>query len=124
MAKDITKQLGKVLTDYGQEVKDAVAAEIEAIAKEGVDELRGTSPQGATGNYAKDWKVNKLGSLDRRRSRAVIYNATEYRLTHLLEKGHATRNGGRTRAQPHIKPVEDRIINGLPARIEQKIKGG
>lgn len=124
MTKDITKQLTKVLTDYGQEIKDAVAEEIYAIAQRGANELKSTSPKGSTSEYAKDWKVNKIGGLDRRRSRALIYNATEYRLTHLLEKGHATREGGRTRAQPHIKPVEEQIIKELPGIIEQKIKGG
>ena len=50
-----------------------------------------------------------------------VYNEKYYRLTHLLEYGHATRNGGRTKSQPHIIWVEEEasesLINGLSDAI-------
>lgn len=123
MKKGLTKQLEKQLTMFSEEVRVAVRDEIMLVAKEGADELKETSPK-LMGNYAKGWRVNKIGTLDRRATRALIYNGPDYHLTHLLEKGHATRNGKMTKAQPHIKPVEERIIRELPKRIESKIKGG
>ena len=123
MKKDLTKQLETQLTMFSDRVKSVVGEEIMRIAKEGAETLAQTSPK-HMGNYAKGWRVNQIGTLNRRLTRAVIYNATDYQLTHLLENGHATRNGGRTAAQPHIKPVEEQISRELPARIEQKIKGG
>ena len=66
------------------------------------------------GKYAKNWrfKKNSKGSF-------VIYNADPtYRLTHLLEHGHVLRNGGRSKAIPHIKPVEEKIKE----KFEQRIK--
>ena len=58
-----------------------------------------------TGQYKKGWAVKKqketANSLE-----LVVHNKKHYQLTHLLEKGHAKRGGGRVRAFPHIAPAE------------------
>lgn len=54
-----------------------------------------------TGKYKDSWSVDVSGSSVKRYK---IYNK-EYRLTHLLEFGHATRNGGRTAPMPHLAPA-------------------
>ena len=58
-----------------------------------------------TGQYKKGWAVKKqketANSLE-----LVVHNKKRYQLTHLLEKGHAKRGGGRVRAFPHIAPAE------------------
>lgn len=125
MSETLTKQLNKILTLYGNEIAEAVDGEITTIAKEAVKELKATSPkrQKNGGAYAKSWTSQKEKS-GMYKSRAVVFNKKHYRLTHLLEKGHATRSGGRTKAMPHIKTVEGKIIKELPQRIEKKIKGG
>ena len=45
-------------------------------------------------------------------------------LTHLLEFGHCLRNGGRTRAMPHITPAEEKGIEQLEKQIERSIRNG
>ena len=42
----------------------------------------------------------------------------EYALSHLLEKGHANRGGGRTEASVHIAPEEQKAAEKLAERIE------
>ncbi len=48
----------------------------------------------------------------------------EYRLTHLLEDGHAKRDGGRTKAMPHIQKHEQDAVQEFERRVEEVIKGG
>ncbi|MNW18141.1 hypothetical protein D3C71_2175820 [compost metagenome] len=52
----------------------------------------------------------------------MIYNEKHYRLTHLLEKGHVKRGGGRVAARVHIEPVEERIVAEFEKRVERAIK--
>lgn len=94
---------------------------INDVAKETVKELKATSPrrkgpQG--GQYKKNWAYKKLRE-DSVRSQVVIYEKKpEYRLTHLLEKGHAKRGGGRVDARPHIKKAEEKAIKSIEGRLK------
>lgn len=108
---DFAKAVYKALEEYQEEVTDKVKAEVRVVAKEAVKELKLKSPKDA-GDYAKSWKQSK-----RRESanslRLVVHNKDHYRLTHLLERGHAKRNGGWVEAKPHIAPVEEKVIKQL-----------
>lgn len=53
-----------------------------------------------------------------------IHNKTNYQLTHLLEFGHATKNGSRTKAQPHIRPIEEEYSEKFEDELKIKITGG
>ncbi|KAK9680615.1 hypothetical protein QE152_g38973 [Popillia japonica] len=54
------------------------------------------------------WSVTSQGSFTK--PSFVVHNKKKPGLTHLLENGHALRQGGRARAIPHIKPVEEQCI--------------
>ena len=54
----------------------------------------------------------------------TVYSPSRYMLAHLLEHGHAKRNGGRTRAIPHIAPAEEAGVEQLEREIERGLRYG
>jgi len=112
MADEITR----ALRQYTNEVQEEVDKAAEEVAEDAVGELKQTSPE-RTGRYAKGWtKTKKDGKW-------IIHNKKHYRLTHLLEKGHAKVNGGRVGARVHIAPVEHRAIDDFIERVERAVEG-
>lgn len=116
MAIDLVNQIAKALEDYTDAVTESLEQAKDDISKEAVAELKATSPK-KTGDYAKGWSRKKTAK------GYVVYNRTDYQLTHLLEYGHAKRNGGRTRSIPHIEPVEQTVIQKFTSAAEKAVKG-
>jgi len=81
------------------------------------------------GSYAKSWSI-KNGKKSTDLYSKVAYNKEHYRLTHLLEFGHATRNGKHTKLDkqkktkeiPHIRKTEDKYKERFVQRLEMKIR--
>lgn len=125
MALDlISDQIAKIFDEYDRDMKRKVNNSVDKVAKESVQKLKDTSPK-KTGDYAKGWKIKR----ERGRNGindVTIHNATDYRLTHLLENGHVIRNKkgtyGRTSGRKHIKPVEDYFNSEVVEEIERELE--
>ena len=122
--EELQKELLKYLQEYKEDIEEDVVETVDEITKAAKEELKQTSPRGkGTRNnpYYKGWAV-KLSKRKTGVYHKVIWNKTNYQLTHLLEFGHATRNGGRTRAIPHIRPIEEKYNVEFVDRIKNKIR--
>lgn len=117
----LTKEIAKALEDYEDDISEAVEEVSNKIGKEAVEEIKQKSPK-KRGNYTKGWSLKK-DKLGKNKYSVKIHNKTDYQLTHLLEFGHATRNGGRTKAIPHIKPVEQKYIKEYEKELKRKLGG-
>lgn len=123
-------KMGKVIKDYlenyYEDIENDVIDLTDNITKEAVKDLQNESPKGKGTRdkpYHKGWRRQKVKSgLKNHRYAIKIHNATNYQLTHLLEFGHATRNGGRTKAIPHIRPIEEKYAKEYEKSITTAIR--
>ena len=120
---NLASEIMKALEEFSDFTEEAVDKGVSETADEAVKELRNAHPPGSgkygswDKKYNKGWTVKKT----KRDKTATIHNATDYQLTHLLEKGHALKNGGRTQAFPHIAPVAEKCEDALVKNIQKWI---
>ena len=87
----------------------------EDCANNAAKELKQNSPRD-TGDFAKGWTKKKT------KDGFIVHNRTNYQLTHLLEKGHAKREGGRVPPKVHIAPVEEKNMKAFVEGAKKVIK--
>ena len=111
-----------ILNEYSRDIQDGITAKAIEVAEQGKNELRTTSPK-KTGDYRKGWRVDKKNG--KGYVHTTIYNATDWQLTHLLEKPHLKRDGKTyTKPKVHIAPVEEKCIAEYKKGVEQVIENG
>ena len=118
---ELSKAIENSLKEYKGNVDLVVKASAARTARKTAKSLRATSPK-RTGKYAQSWTstVVKQGIMG---DKAVVYaKKPRYRLTHLLEKGHAKRNGGRVAPKVHIAPAEQEAIRIFEEEIIKGLK--
>lgn len=114
-------EINDILNEYSNDIQEGITKEAQIVTKEAVSELKNTSPR-RTGDYRKGWSVKTTKGKGFVKS--IVHNATDYQLTHLLEKPHLKRNGGLTTPKVHIKPVEEKSKKEYEKQVENIIKNG
>lgn len=114
---NFANEIFRALLDYEEEADNKMQKQIDKKAKE-IQKALKTHPNipVETGDYKKSFKIKKAAQ-GRGYKRVKVYAGNgEHTLTHLLEYGHLTRNGGRTRAFPHWRDAQkmaDELFNEI-----------
>lgn len=116
--QQLDKTFMEVLNAYKNATEATVNRAVRENAKECVTELKNAHPNGSGvyqswDEYNSGWTVMQTKRNKREHVSATVHNAEHYQLTHLLEKGHAKVNGGRTRSFKHIEPVAEKAVENL-----------
>lgn len=117
----LSDEIMKGLIEYKDLVADDVKSIVKKVGNDTKNEIKNNAPK-RTGAYKKSWSV-KITKENSNALTVTVHSKNRYRLTHLLEKGHAKRGGGRTKAIPHIGPAEEKAIKELYDEISRKIGG-
>jgi len=118
---EMAAAINEGLEEYANLSAEGVKSAVKKTSKAVKDQINGSAPV-RTGRYAKSWKV-KTTAESSQSLEQTVYSPNRYMLSHLLEKGHAKRDGGRVRAIPHIAPAEEMGIEMLEGLIEKALKG-
>lgn len=126
--EDIEKELKDYLQNYTEDIQEDVETITNTAIKQAKEELIQTSPRDGIARdkkYYKGWTI-KNGYKTRKKQNKytkVLWNKTNYQLTHLLEFGHAKSDGtGFVKAQPHIRKVEEKYGTKFADLLKNKIR--
>ncbi len=109
----------ELLEEYADMTAETLKTAVDNAGNLAKKEIKATAPV-KTGQYAKSWKAKKTKETATN-YQVTVYSPSRYRLTHLLEHGHAKRNGGRVRAFPHIAPAEEKAEEQLLSELERRL---
>lgn len=111
----------EILQEYGDEATSAMKEAVPQVAKKARDEVKNHAPVGTRkkGYKKQGFKVQKTSETVATLQYEI--GANDYRLAHLLEHGHATVKGGRTKPQPHFKYGDEYVEDNLLKEIEKKL---
>lgn len=117
MAEEIMKGLMEYAELATEDMKEAVKSASQVVQRD----IKMNAPKD-TGAYGKSWTTKKVSETFNK-LHMVVHSKNRYQLAHLLEYGHAKRNGGRVEGKSHIAPAEQRGIRQLQEDIERALRG-
>ena len=121
MARRVTlEQFGaaveKIIDEYADSVYKTGIHSVEQATKQAQREVKANSANIGHGGYSGGWQTQ----VDKSEIAATgyVYNRRPG-LPHLLEKGHAKVNGGRTPARPHVLPAQESVNKVLMDKLKE-----
>lgn len=116
---DMADEIIKGLTEYSELADSAMKKAVRKTATSVKNEISANAPV-KSGRYKKSWTTKKVKE-NSHSLEITVHSKDRYQIAHLLEKGHAKRNGGRVAAIPHIAPAEENGADMLESLIKKEL---
>lgn len=127
---DLVSKISEELTDYQRSVVDkAITEETKKSMKSLVEKTKATAPVGKRTKHYRDnissKVLNKSNSAHGLNYSELWYvKGSDYRLSHLLNNGHALRDGGRFEGTKFITKATDEIETAYLENLKKAIENG
>lgn len=121
---DLGGAIAAELTLYHQDVVDGIDAKSAEAVKTLVKKTKATAPVGARGSFRRNITSKRLTKTRTGSTHVWYVKAPDHRLAHLLAHGHATKNGGRTKANPFLANALAEVLPDYERSIEEVLKNG
>ncbi|MEY8366089.1 HK97 gp10 family phage protein [Anaerovoracaceae bacterium 41-7] len=123
--EDLSDIIARELTQYSKEITDDIKDQAKKSMRKLVNETKLTAPVGKRKHhYKSSIKSRKLSESVRSVTYVWYVDGSDYRLSHLLEDGHVSRNGGRVSGTHFISKAADKITKEFEKAVEEVIKNG
>ena len=122
---ELNEAIEDQLTLYSKNVIDGVKTEAKKSMRKLVKQTKASAPVGKREKHYKDNITSKnLVNTANQVSYLWYVRSPDYRITHLLNDGHATRNGGRYEGTQFLTKAVDDVIPEYEHNVEEVIKNG
>ena len=112
-------EIMKGLNEYSELADAAMKKSVRKAATSVKKEIAANAPK-RSGKYGKSWTTKKTAENSHTLT-MTVHSKDRYQIAHLLENGHALRNGGRVEGIPHIAPAEEHGEEMLTRLIEKEL---
>ncbi len=116
---DMAAEIMKGLNEYAELADASMKKAVRKTANSVKNEISANAPK-KTGRYKKSWAARKTKE-NSHTLEMTVHSKDRYQISHLLENGHALRNGGRVEGIPHIAPAEEHGEEMLTRLIEKEL---
>lgn len=117
--------INQELTIYSREITDKIKTEAKNSMKELVKKTKETAPVGHRQKHYRDNITSRKVREDDRGAEYQWYvDGPDYRLSHLLEKGHALKDGGRVEGTHFIANASEPILAEFERKVEEAVRNG
>lgn len=113
--------LADSLINYTTEIAEEVKKETDRSMRQLVSLTKNDAPE-LTGDYKKSITSKTVHETQFSKTKVWYVKNGEHTLTHLLEDGHALRNGGRAEAHPHIRKNVAVVTEQYEKNVKEIIK--
>ena len=118
---DMSDELLKILLTYKDDITQATKEAVDEVSNGVMNEIKSHITWNDK-KYSRSFELKTI--YDNKRGKYVIWHVKDgmYRLTHLLELGHLTRDGRtQSRKYPHVVYGQEYAKNNLERVIKEKI---
>ena len=125
---ELDKTLNRILRGYTDEVTEDTKEVVDIVTDKALKVVKKHAPvdqknTSRKGKYKRSLRRKTVYESLTEKKNVIYASGEEYRLTHLLEKGHATIDGGHTEEHPHFYYGDNLVKEDLLKELKKKIGG-